>query len=147
MDPVRIGAGWCEMAPHFITDSSPSPALPCQLTLSLPSPADALNSNARQVSNQEFQLSSLSEMRDAASQVSAREWGAGPGLCANPSHNERFNMKLGDLCMRDVWKCTFTFANVGLTFISVGLAYGLKVWVCNPKVVGLNTKQTIVALN
>ncbi|KAL1266668.1 hypothetical protein QQF64_002343 [Cirrhinus molitorella] len=53
------------MAAHFITAPRPSPAPPCQLTLSLPSPADALNSNARQVSNQEFELSSLSEMREA----------------------------------------------------------------------------------
>lgn len=75
-----------------------------------------------------------------ASRVSAREWGEGPGLCVNPSHNERFNMKHWDLCMNDVSKCTFAFANVRLTISSVGLAYVLKVWVCNPKVVGLNSE-------
>lgn len=68
-----------------------------------------------------------------ASRVSAREWSAGPCTCVNPSHNEGFNMKHWHLCMNDVWKCTFAFANVGLTFSSVGLAYGLKVWVLWPK--------------
>ncbi len=65
MDPARIGAGWSEMAAHFITALRPSLTPSCQLTLSLPSSADTLNSNARQVSNQEFQLFSLSEMREA----------------------------------------------------------------------------------
>lgn len=82
-----------------------------------------------------------------ASLVSTQKWHAGLGLCANPSHNERFNKKHWDLCWMDVWKCTFTFANVGLTFSSVGPDCGLKVWVCNSEVVSLKSEQSVEAIN